>query len=51
MVSPVVSVEVWRCGGLVVSVPASRPNLDPGGGGPPHSAVWGVADHTVKLNK
>ena len=43
--------EEWRSSG---SVPASGP---PGPGsihdpaGPPHSVVWGAADHPVKLNE
>ena len=42
-----------RCGGLVVRVHTSRlpgpgSNLGPG---PPHSVVWGAADHTVILYK
>ena len=39
-------VKLRRCGGLVDSVPASRPPF-PGSylvPGPPHSAVTGVAD-------
>ena len=47
------TIDARRCGGLVVRVLATRSPV-PGsilGPGPPHSVIWGAADHTVILYK